>query len=90
MGRFSRKANKGKDYRTWQSDIDVTSGPSRQRTRAVLRATAWAQMSHPPITDEGGIIPRWIRRAMSLNLARRMWGAKREAAQSGPIASNQP
>ena len=84
MGKFSRKASKGKDYRNWASGADVTSGPSRQRTRAVLRSTAWLQMSHPPMQDEGGIIPRWIRRAMSLGLARKMWAAGRQG-----VASNQ-
>lgn len=82
MGKFSRKANKGKDYRTWQSEADSTSGPSRQRTRAVLRQVAWAQMSNPPMTDELGIIPRWVRRAMSLGLARKMWAAKHQPAAS--------
>lgn len=76
MGKFSRKANKGSDYRNWASDIEGGSEPSRQRTRAVLRETAWLQMSHPPLTDELGIIPRWVRRAMALGLARKMWAAK--------------
>lgn len=85
MGKHSRRSNKGSDYRNWASGADVVSGPSRQRTRAVLRSTAWLQMSHPPMRDEGGIIPRWIRRLMALGLARKMGAAGRQVP-----ASNQP
>lgn len=72
MGKYSRKGP-GRD---WWSTAKLPTGPlSRQQQREVLRRAAWLQMSRPPMRDEGGIIPRWIRRSMALGLARKMWRA---------------
>ena len=66
MGKFSRKANKGKNYRTWNAGSVPTSQDSRQQRRALRRKQAIEQ-----ITATFGGESRKQRRILALDSLRK-------------------
>ena len=74
MGLHSAKANKGKNYQSWHSSAPDISTDSRQQHRQRRRDLSWNLFSHENVlTDEKGIVPRKVRRDISIVRFRKSW-----------------